>query len=106
LRDITTRNSVPTDTILFQRLERLVNHDIKSSETNAPHWDGELNGLLRDLFLHAIGITRESIIPDSEFIGIYELDCDKIDGILETIALLHSCGPDEYVDMLIAKILP
>jgi hypothetical protein len=106
LRDIAKRNSCATDTILFQRITRLVNHAIKSSAPDAPYWDGELNGLLRDLFLHTIDVTREPISPDSEIIGIYELDCDEIDGILESIQLLHSCGPDEYIDMLISEILP
>ena len=61
---------------------------------------------MRDIFLYALDVTRESISLDSEIIGIYELDCDKIDGIIDSIQFLHSCGPDEYIDMLIAKILP
>lgn len=105
LRDIANRNSCPADTILFQRIQKLVNFEIQRTSPGYPHWDGELNGLLRDLFLHALDIKPEPF-DSADLIGIYECDNDKIHGIIDSIGFLHSCGPDEYIDMLIDSILP
>lgn len=106
LRDITKRNSCATDTILFERIEKLVNFDIKQSQPNAPHWDGELNGLLRDIYLIGIAKNESGIIPIlPEITKTYEFSDDEIESVIDTIHYLVTCGPDEYIDGLIDTVM-